>query len=161
MYVFICRVYSICRWHYSICLLLVVECWLLTCQLSLSMVVVGPWLLGVGCRALAVVCRCQMSLTFSIVGAQLWLLKNLSWHTERGKMQTWVFTWQAPCHFFFAKLIQLLAEIYLIFAAEPKGVAAPQITSSGDEGVEIIPLDRVLHLQVSILLCERGSHSLF
>jgi hypothetical protein len=79
-------------------------------------------------------------------------------HREGGKMQSLSFYIhdKHPVFFFFAKFIQLLAEIYLIFAAEPKGVAAPQITSSGDEGVEIIPLDRVLHLQVSILLSERG-----
>jgi hypothetical protein len=147
----------ICRWYY----LFVVGCRVLTvgCWLSLSWLLLGPWLLGVGCRELTVHFRCQLSLTFSIVGAQLWLLKITlpSAVTQRGeKCKAWVFTWQALGHFFFAEFIQLLAEIYLIFAAEPKGVAAPQIISSGDEGVEIIPLDRVLHLQVSILLSERG-----
>jgi hypothetical protein len=34
---------------------------------------VGCWLSGAGCRVLVVGCRCLSSLTVSIVGAQLWL----------------------------------------------------------------------------------------
>ena len=53
------------------------------------------------------------------------------------------------CIFKENKCQSLLVKFFSI-AAEPKGVAAPQISSTGEEGLEIIPLDRVLHLQVAV-----------
>ena len=60
------------------------------------------------------------------------------------------------CIFKENKCQSLLVKFFSI-AAEPKGVAAPQISSTGEEGLEIIPLDRVLHLQVADT---RGHHPL-
>ncbi len=68
------------------------------CQLS-SVFIAGAgcrWLLlswVFGCRVLAVYCRCRLSLTFSIFGAQLWIYEPFSYLYRRWTWE-WVWCWR-------------------------------------------------------------------